>query len=90
MLFRSVLLFPPYTRPAPRHDVPKRLVIDWLYTAVWNALELPVTQAPLGLSADGLPLGVQIVGGLGQDHVPVAVAAALEQAAGGWVWPRAV
>jgi fatty acid amide hydrolase 2 len=86
----GVLLFPPYTRPAPRHDVPKRLPIDWLYTAVWNALELPVSQVPLGLGTAGVPLGVQVVGGRGQDHVPVAVALALEQAAGGWVWPTAL
>jgi fatty acid amide hydrolase 2 len=86
----GVLLYPPYTRPAPRHDVPKRLPLDWLYTAVWNALELPVTQVPLGLGAAGLPLGVQVVGGLRQDHVPVAVALALEQALGGWVAPAAL
>jgi fatty acid amide hydrolase 2 len=86
----GVLLYPPYTRPAPHHDVPKRLPIDWLYTAVWNALELPVSQVPLGLGEAGLPLGVQVVAGHGQDHVAVAVAQALERAAGGWVWPRAV
>jgi fatty acid amide hydrolase 2 len=52
-----------------------------------NVLELPVTQVPLGLDRRGLPLGVQVVGIHGHDHVTVAVARALEQAFGGWVPP---
>lgn len=85
---RGVLLFPPYTRTAPRHGWPMARPIDWLYTALFNALELPVTQVPTGLDARGLPLGVQVVGAHGQDHVTLAVAQALEQGLGGWVWPR--
>jgi fatty acid amide hydrolase 2 len=85
---RGVLLFPPYTRSAPRHGWPMAAPIDWVYTAVFNALELPVTQVPAGLDGHGLPLGVQVVGAHGQDHVTLAVAQALEQGLGGWVWPR--
>ncbi|CAJ0559153.1 unnamed protein product, partial [Mesorhabditis spiculigera] len=32
------------------------------HTAVWNAFGMPVIAVPLGLSGDGLPLSVQIVG----------------------------
>ena len=44
---------------------------------------------PLGLSADGLPLGVQVAAGHGCDHVTVAVARELERVFGGWVPPAA-
>jgi fatty acid amide hydrolase 2 len=84
---RGVLLFPPYTRTAPRHNAPLLLPIQWMYTAVFNALELPVTQVPLGLDAHGLPLGVQVVGARGTDATTIAVARALEQDFGGWVPP---
>jgi fatty acid amide hydrolase 2 len=84
---RGVMLFPPYTRTAPRHNAPLLLPIQWMYTAVFNALELPVTQVPLGLDADGLPLGVQVVGARGSDAITIAVARALEEDFGGWVPP---
>jgi fatty acid amide hydrolase 2 len=87
---RSVILYPPYPRPAPRHNRPLLAPLAWVYTAIWNALELPATQVPLGLDARGLPLGVQVVGGRGQDHVTIAVAVALERALGGWVPPAAL
>lgn len=84
---RAVLLFPPHTRPAPRHHSPLLRPLDFAYTAVFNVLELPVSAVPMGLSRAGLPLGVQVVGGEGSDHVTIAVAEALERALGGWVPP---
>ena len=48
---------------------------------------LPVTQCPLGLTDDGLPLGVQVVGAPGNDHVTIRVAEMIEEALGGWVPP---
>ncbi len=84
---QTIMLFPSYTRTAPRHNAPLLTPFDWVYTAIWNVMELPVTQVPLGLDARGLPLGVQVVGGPGQDHVCVAVAQELERAFGGWVPP---
>jgi fatty acid amide hydrolase 2 len=50
---------------------------------------VPVTEVPLGLNPDGLPLGVQVVGGPGRDHVSIAVARELERVFGGWVPPPA-
>jgi fatty acid amide hydrolase 2 len=84
---RGVLLFPSYTRTAPRHNVPMLVPIQWMYTAVFNALELPVTQTPLGLDSRGLPLGVQVVGARGADATTIAVARALEEDFGGWIPP---
>ncbi len=76
----GVMLFPSYPRTAPRHRVPWLMPLHWTYTAVLNALGLPVTQVPTGLDASGLPTGLQIVAAPGRDHVAMAVAVALEQA----------
>ena len=84
---RGVLLFPTYPRTAPRHHAPLLFPIEWMYTAIFNALELPATAVPLGLGAGGLPLGVQVVSGSGKDAVTIAVARALEDEFGGWVAP---
>ena len=83
----GVLLFPTYSRPAPKHLQPLFLINHWTYSAIFNVLQLPVTQVPLGLNADGLPLGVQIVSKPGNDHITIAVALELEKAFGGWVPP---
>ncbi len=84
----GVMLYPPYTTVAPKHQWPMASPFNWVYTAVLNVMELPVTQVPLGLNDDGLPLGVQVVGAHGNDHVTIAVAMELERAFGGWVPPK--
>jgi len=85
----GVLLYPPYPMSAPRHHVPLLPPLLWVYTAIFNALELPVTQVPLGLDPRGLPLGVQVVASHGCDHLSVAAARWLEEDLGGWVPPPA-
>ncbi|HMV66938.1 MAG TPA: amidase, partial [Myxococcota bacterium] len=83
----GVLLYPTYREPAPRHGWPLLRPLSWVFTAVFNALGLPVTQVPLGLDREGRPLGVQVVGAPGRDHVTLAVALELERQLGGWVPP---
>ncbi|MSP26080.1 MAG: amidase [Myxococcales bacterium] len=84
---RGVLLYPPYSSTAPRHNEPLRSPLRWVYAAVFNVMEMPVTAVPLGLSASGMPLGVQVAATPGNDHVTIAVALALEAELGGWVPP---
>ncbi|HLT36987.1 MAG TPA: amidase [Enhygromyxa sp.] len=84
---RGLLLYPSHSRPAPRHYGPLLRPFGWTYTAIFNVLELPVTQVPMGPSSAGLPLGVQVVGANGKDHVTIAAALELERAHGGWVPP---
>ena len=86
---KSILLYPSYPDQSPRHDEPLRSPFKWQYAAIWNVLELPATQIPLGLSARGLPLGVQVVAGHGFDHLGIATAIELERRFGGWVPPPA-
>lgn len=83
----SVLLYPTYPQCAPRHYKPLMPPFNWVYTAIINVMELPSTQVPLGLNGQGLPLGLQVVGLHGHDHVTIAVAQQLEEAFGGWVPP---
>jgi fatty acid amide hydrolase 2 len=84
---RGVMLYPSYPTVAPPHRRPLFPPFNWVYTAILNVLELPVTQVPLGLDARGLPLGVQVASVPGNDHVTIAVALELERAFGGWVPP---
>ena len=83
----GVLLHPPGPKVAPKHG---RTVgrLWWIHPClVFNVAGTPVTQVPLGLNDDGLPLGVQVVAGRGRDHVTVAVAQELERVFGGWTPP---
>jgi fatty acid amide hydrolase 2 len=83
----GVLLYPSYTRPAPRHMLPLLTPMDWVYTGLLNIMQLPSTQVPLGLTRYKAPLGIQVVSSHGNDHITVAVAQALEEDFGGWVPP---
>jgi amidase len=48
---------------------------------------LPATAIPLGLSPDGLPVGVQIVGPWLEDRTPLKLAELIEREFGGFVRP---
>src|SRR6202022_4672789 len=50
---------------------------------------LPATAIPLGLSAEGLPVGVQIVGPWLEDRTPLRWAELIEREFGGFVPPPA-
>jgi fatty acid amide hydrolase 2 len=84
----GVLLEPPLATAAPRHG--RTVGRPWWLAHVvpFNLAGLPVTQTPLGLDRDGLPLGVQVVAGHGRDHVSIAVALELERVFGGWTRPK--
>jgi fatty acid amide hydrolase 2 len=83
----GVMLYPSFPKVAPKHGEPLFPPVQWTYTAILNALELPSTQVPLGLNDEQLPLGVQVVTTHGHDHRSIAVALELERAFGGWTPP---
>ncbi|XP_069505091.1 fatty-acid amide hydrolase 2 [Ambystoma mexicanum] len=83
----GVLLYPSHPRVAPKHNLPLGVPFDFAYTGIFNILGLPVTQCPLGLGKEGLPLGIQLVAGHYNDHLTLAVARYLEKAFGGWAVP---
>ncbi|XP_057337021.1 fatty-acid amide hydrolase 2-A-like isoform X1 [Microplitis mediator] len=65
-------------------------VCDVTYMMIFNAIGLPVTQCPMGLNKNGLPIGFQVVGNVGQDRLTIAVAREVERAFGGWQPPPSV
>jgi len=81
----SVLLNPPYSRVAPRHGAALLTPLHFAHTGLFNVLELPATSVPCGLDRKGLPLGLQVAAGPGQDLLSISVAAMLEEDLGGWV-----
>lgn len=65
----NILVFPTHPTVAPYHHVPKTRPFNFLYTAIFNALDLPSVSVPVSRNKDGLPIGVQIVAGKFQDPV---------------------
>ena len=86
------VLCPVTAVPAFAHDterrVPDRRIVvngsehPYMELLRWAGLatvcHLPATAVPVGLSGDGLPLGVQIIGPQQEDATPLAIAALLE------------
>ena len=70
--------------PAPRHGWSWRQGILPMNTPLFNALGFPAAVVPVGWTAGGLPLAVQIVARPGEDEVALAAAAVLERRFGGW------
>jgi Asp-tRNA(Asn)/Glu-tRNA(Gln) amidotransferase A subunit family amidase len=83
----GVLLHPAHLRLAPRHG--RTVGRPWLMTpaAVFNLAGVPVTEVPLGIAGNGLPVGIQVAAARGADHVAIAVAIELERVFGGWSPP---
>lgn len=52
------------------------------YTGPWNASGLPALNVPVGTTAGGLPVGVQLVGPAGADGKLLSLAASMEPVAG--------
>lgn len=84
----GVLLHPAQLSVAPPHR--RTYGRPWITTpaAVFNIAGVPVTEVPLGLGTDGLPVGVQVAAAPGADHLSIAIAVELEAVFGGWVPPE--
>ena len=90
-----VLLCPVAAIPAFRHgerawQVEGKTVsyLDaWSYCEWFNLLGMPAAVVPAGKSAEGLPIGVQIVGHPWEEEVVLSVAAELEMQLGPWQSP---
>jgi amidase len=58
------------------------------YSQTFNVFGLPSVVVPAGRSADGLPIGVQIVGRPFEELTVLAAAAVIEERLGGWQRPQ--
>jgi Asp-tRNA(Asn)/Glu-tRNA(Gln) amidotransferase A subunit family amidase len=81
-----ILLCPPAAIPAFRHGE-RNWVIDgktveyldaWSYTEWFNLLGNPAAVVPVSQSAEGLPIGVQIVGRPWEEEQVLSVSTVLE------------
>jgi fatty acid amide hydrolase 2 len=88
----GVMLYPTYATSAPKHNyavwTSLNMSFPFAYQGIMNVMQLPSTQVPLGLGPEGLPVGCQVIGVHGNDHVTIGVARELERALGGWVPPK--
>ncbi|XP_072939461.1 fatty-acid amide hydrolase 2-B-like isoform X2 [Epargyreus clarus] len=84
----AVLFFPAFPYPAHLHYRVFYRFLNCGYLTIFNALGLPVTACPQGLTDKGLPVGIQIVANKYNDHLTIAVAKEFEKAFGGWVPPN--
>lgn len=80
----GILLFPSHPNTALSHNRPFLAPLNFSYTSIFNVLHLPVTQCPMGLDKNGLPLGIQIAAARNNDRLSIAVAKQLEHQFGGW------
>jgi len=101
-LFRDVdvVLCPPMPTVAFPHDHSPQFArsldvdgtkIPYYDQSVWAGIAtlngLPATTAPIAHSDDGLPIGVQIIGGFLEDYTTIAFAGLVEREFGGFVPP---
>jgi Asp-tRNA(Asn)/Glu-tRNA(Gln) amidotransferase A subunit family amidase len=92
---RPLLLAPVGASPALEHDAHK-VIVDgstisafraFSYSQAFDVFDLPAVTVPAGRSAEGLPIGVQIVGRPGEEETILAAAQIIEEALGGWQPP---
>jgi amidase len=96
----DVVLMPPTYTPAFAHDhgyaAMRQIRVDGrrrhysdllMWIAPATLMGLPVTNAPVGRTVGGLPVGVQIMGGPYQDRVTLHFAKLLADVMGGFVKP---
>ncbi|MEP6569618.1 MAG: amidase [Acidobacteriota bacterium] len=60
------------------------------YSQTFNVFDLPVAVVPAGRSAEGLPIGVQVIGRPFAEAIVLAAAGIIEEALGGWQMPPAL
>ncbi len=75
----DVLLAPSAMGPAPRG---LEATGDPLFSRMWTLLGVPTVSLPGGTAANGLPVGVQLIGRLRQDDQLLAMARRAEQVLG--------
>jgi amidase len=82
LLLTPTLTQPPYPVGAfGDHGAAMSQALEWItFTAPYNCTGQPAISLPLGMSEDGLPLGVQLVGPPHGEMLLLAAAAQLEEA----------
>jgi amidase len=82
----DVIVCPVYTHAALPHgaSTPEENFHGFSHTMAYNVAGWPAAVVRCGTSADGLPIGVQIVAAPWREDIALAVAGRLEMEFGGW------
>jgi fatty acid amide hydrolase 2 len=80
----GVLFYPTFPSSANKHYEVYYRLFDPCYMMIFNTLGLPVTQVHTGFDKENLPIGIQVVGTPGNDHLSIAVAREMQKVFGGW------
>ncbi|XP_065157256.1 fatty-acid amide hydrolase 2-B-like [Atheta coriaria] len=83
----GILLYPTFPTPAFKHGASCFTLSSCTYPGLANLLGLPATTVPVGLTENGLPVGIQVIAARNQDRLCLAVAKELESVFGGWLPP---
>lgn len=83
----GVLIYPSHPTSAHFHGRMYGNGVNYSLLGLFNCLGFPVTNCTLGLTSNGLPIGVQIVAAANNDRLTLAVAEEIERVFGGWVPP---
>lgn len=83
----GVLILPTYPETGIHKNLNCLKFDGLVYCVFANIFGFPSTQVPMGLGKNGLPIGLQIVAGLRQDRLGLAIAKELEKKFGGWIPP---
>ncbi len=76
----DILITPTCATVAKPHGECFNEIKDFTYTMSFNNSGSPAVSVPFGMSAQGLPIGVQVVANLWKEHVVLAAAKVLETA----------
>jgi len=87
LLISPTVTVPAFPHPGERRPGPERVagqeidpLLGWLLTYHFNLTGQPAISVPCGITADGLPVGLQIAGRPGADEDVLRAAAAFEAA----------
>lgn len=91
-----LLLAPVGATPAYAHDTLKVTVGNqtigtfraFSYSQTFNVFDLPVAVVRAGETAEGLPIGVQVIGRPFAEETVLTAASIIEEALGGWQLPK--
>jgi len=79
---------PFYGRVLSTPEGPRRYEDLMFWISFATLVGLPATVAPIGKTADGLPVGIQIIGPYLEDATPIDVAAKMAEIVGGFEPPE--
>lgn len=83
----GILICPTMPESACKHSESLAKFSSFQFTSLFSALNVAVTNVPMGLDRRGVPIGIQVIAAAKNDCLTIQVAELLEDEFGGWVPP---